>query len=121
MRMNVEVKWLDYVDELPSDFDGPCMLAMTSGIGEVGSDAADNFQVVVCNPAWVAQKLDEDGIFWPRGYLIVRTIEPDSVRHELQRLVDSLIKDGGWTVFAGRLNRWLLWEFEDYQQYQPRS
>ncbi|MDG1826646.1 MAG: hypothetical protein P8H62_10315, partial [Henriciella sp.] len=55
--IDAEVKWVDWVDDLPTDQSKPNMIAITAGIGSIGSEAADNFKVLVCNPEWVAQQV----------------------------------------------------------------
>jgi hypothetical protein len=117
--MKVEVKWVDHNDDLPLNPDDPCMLCMTAGIGEVGSEGADNFDVIVCNSAWIAAQVQKTEPFWARGHLIVHTIQVESVKRALQLLIDRTSTEGGWDKFAERLNRWLFWEFEDYREHSP--
>ena len=116
--INAEVKRIDWCDEYSESADEPAMLAMTAGIGEKGNDAADNFQIVVCNPAWVAERISERSCIWPRGMLIVEKIDPEHIRKSLQMLADSFQGSIDWTVFTERMNRYLLWEFEDYNDFQ---
>lgn len=113
-----EIKSLDFVDALPSSADESAMLAMTIGIGERGKEGRDNFQIVVCTPAWIAEKAKESNGLWPRGMLVVPTIEPEHVRAAVQALVSQFRQSKSWVQFAERLNRYLLWEFEDYNDYQ---
>lgn len=48
------VKWIGHTDTPPEpDQSDPFALAMTAGIGPKGIDMADNFQVIVCNAAWI--------------------------------------------------------------------
>ena len=116
--IEAEVKRIDWCDEYSDCTDKPAMLALTAGIGEKGSEAADNFQVIVCNPAWIAQRTKEEFGIWPRGMLIVQRIDPDHVHIVLQRLVDQFQGSNSWSQFTERMNRYLLWEYEDYNDYQ---
>jgi hypothetical protein len=112
------VKWVDYVDETPGDSGKPFMLAMTAGIGPRGDDSADNFQVVVCNVGWIGQQVRTNMAVWPRGFLIVERFELDHIKEVLQSLVQTFTKSDDWRVFAERLNRYLLWEYEDLDDFQ---
>ena len=112
-----EIKSLDFVDALPAATEQSAMLAMTVGIGERGKDGADNFQIVVCTPAWVAEQVENAKAFWPRGILVVRAIEPEYVRAAMQSLAQQFRNSKSWATFCERLNRYLLWEFEDYDEY----
>lgn len=109
-----EVKSLDWSDEFPPNDGTPAMLAMTATIGERGNDAADNFQLIVCNPAWIATQVPNGSGIWPRGMLIVETISPGHVRKTLETLVYQFRRSHSWPAFTERLSRYLLWEYEDY-------
>lgn len=109
---------VNYADPLPAADGAPAMLAVTLGIGERGAEARDNFQVIVCNPRWIAQQVARRGGLWPRGMLVVETIAPDYVRAAAQMLVDQFRRSADWAQFAERLNRYLLWEYEDYNDSQ---
>lgn len=112
------VKQIDYVDELPTAGNGPFMLAMNASIGPRDSNAADNFQFIICNGAWLSQTARLQGAFWPRSYLIVETFDESYIRQILQILVSQFSRSATWGQFGERLNRYLLWEFEDYNDDQ---
>lgn len=116
--INAEVKWIDWVDDLPTDQSEPNMIAITAAIGSVGSDAADNFQVVVCNPEWVKQQVVSNAGIWPRGLLIVEVIDTEHVKLTLNALSQQFSSSTSWPEFTERMNRYLLWEFEDMNDYQ---
>jgi len=116
--IDAEVKRIDWSDEYSDDVDTPAMLALTAGIGEKGQESADNFQVIACNPAWIANRISECSGFWPRGMLVVKKIDPTHIRIALQKLTDQFQGSNDWTQFTERMNRYLLWEFEDYNDYQ---
>ena len=48
----------------------------------------------------------------------LETIEPDRVKSAVQSLADNFDRSVNWVVFAERMNRFPLWEFEDYNDYQ---
>ncbi len=116
--IEAEVKWIDWYDEFAGSVDEPDMLSITAGVGERGSEGADNFQVEVCNLAWLAGRLDEKPGFWPRGMLIVRKINTKHVENALQKLVQQFNGSQTWPIFTERLNRYLHWEYEDMDDYQ---
>lgn len=115
-----EVKWIDWHDDFAGSVDKPDSLLITAGIGERGSEAADNFQVQVCNLAWLANWLEGKAGLWPRGMLIVEKINTKHVEKALQKLAEQFDKSQTWPVFAERLNRYLMWEFEDMDDYQGK-
>jgi hypothetical protein len=109
------VKFIDYLDDLPSPSTGPLMVAAQVGIGnELGTDV---FQVVICNAEWIAQQ-ETASAYWPRGCLIVRSFDHDHVRHILEALVTNFAGSTDDQTLAQRLNGYLLWEFEDFDDFQ---
>ena len=115
--LDTEVKSIDWVDAFPPNDGSPAMLAMTASIGERGDDAADNFQLIVCNAAWNATQVPNGSGLWPRGMLIGETITPGHVQKLLEALVFQFRRSHSWTDFTERLRRYLLWEYEDYDVY----
>ena len=113
-----EVKSIDWCDEYFEGVDGPALLALTATIGETGIDGGNDFQVIACNPLWIAKYIDEQGDFWPRGMLIVKKIDPQHIRLSIQSLANQFCQSESWDVFSERLNRYLLWEYEDYNDGQ---
>ena len=119
MTIEAVVKWIDHADPPPApDAVGPFMLAMTAGIGPRSEDSADNFQIVVCNAAWLGERAKAGSAYWPRGHLIVERFDEGHITDIVQNLVDVFARSKDWPSFAERLNRYLLWEFEDLDDFQ---
>ena len=118
MVIKPEVKGIDWSDDFSGSAETRELLAITAQIGERGSEAADNFQVVVCNLAWLAERLETEPGLWPRGMLIVEKINTKQVELALQKLVQQFDRSQTWPIFTERLNRYLQWEYEDMDDYQ---
>ncbi|KRS16758.1 Imm8 family immunity protein [Roseovarius indicus] len=115
--LDPEVKSIDWVDAFPPNDGSPAVLPVTASIGERGNDAADNFQLIVCNSAWIASQVPNGSGLWQRGMLIVETITPGHIQKTLEALVYQFRRSHSWTDFTERLSRYLLWEYEDYNVY----
>ena len=113
-----EVKWIDWTDEFTGTETEPDFLLVTAGIGEHGSEGADNFSVNVCNVAGLNTMLRGKSGLWPRGMLIVAKIELGHIEKALQNLANQFSGSRNCTIFTERLNRYLHWEFEDMDDYQ---
>jgi hypothetical protein len=89
---------------------------MQAEIGPVGEVGADTFDFVVCTPQGLARRFDSEGRpFWSRGTLVVERFAWQAVEAALHQRVHSV--DGGdWPAIAANLNRFLRWEFEDYER-----
>jgi hypothetical protein len=120
--MRAEVKrWmsLDLPDAkaLPEDPES-CCVSMQADIGPVGEDSADTFSFEVCTPSGLASRLDgEARPFWGRGTLVVGAFSWEAVDAALNQYVRSVSGDD-WAEVAEKLNRFMCWEFEDYQPYE---
>jgi hypothetical protein len=98
----------------PSD----CCVSMQADIGPVGEDSADTFSFEVCTPSGLASRLDGEGRpYWGRGTLIVHAFSWEAVDAALNQFVRS-VSGEDWAAVAEKLNRFMYWEFEDYQPYE---
>ncbi len=119
--IDAEVKTMDYVDPLPPAASASAALNITVGIGERGTEARDNFQLLVCTPSWLAEQIEKRGAVWPRGMLVVERLDMEYVRRAVQLLADQFRRSRDWVQFTERLNRYLRWEFEDYNDGQGEA
>ena len=114
--LNSEIKWIEWNDPAPQDDGSPAMASISVGIGEKNKDGADLLQLTVCDPDWIELQLSQQTEFWPRGTLVVQSLDINLVRHAIAELIKRHQSANTWDEFAERLNRYLLWEFEDYRQ-----
>jgi hypothetical protein len=92
--------------------------ADAADVGPVGEESADTFDFTVCTPRGLADRLaTDDGPFWARGLLIVPRLDWDQVEAALEQCVRSLSGEE-WGSVATKLNRFMNWEFEDYQDFE---
>ncbi len=80
-------------------------------IGAEGSDGADNFDLKVCSPSWLAQT--SWSFRWGRGLLIVAEYDFAAIEKEISAHVAACQGDT-WIDIAVKLSRTLMWEFDDY-------
>jgi hypothetical protein len=110
MRADVKRWWHAGGPEDPEH----CRVEMQAEIGPVGVKGGDTFNFEVCTPSALASRLDADGRpYWARGTLIVRSFARESVEAALNQYVRSVEGDD-WAELAAKLNRFMRWEFEDY-------
>jgi hypothetical protein len=113
-----EVKWISHSDEPPTNDGSPFMLAMSAGVGPRDEEGVDEFQFIVCNAAWLQARATMEPAVWPRGHLIIERFDTDHVKAVIQELANTFRRSADWAAFAERLNRYLLWEFEDIDDFQ---
>jgi hypothetical protein len=82
--------------------------------GPSAEDGEESFDVTVCTPSWLSEKLGPMDILIGRHFLIVH-------RYDYQRLEQFLIdycekcRADSWAEVAEQLGRLGKWEFEDYR------
>lgn len=113
-----EVKSIVWVDDFPWDNGDPETILVSATIGVMGEPGGDLFHVTVCNPAWISAQTKSASGMWPRGFLIVDSFCLKHIESNIQALADNFKRSSDWSVFAERMNRYLLWEYEDYNDYQ---
>ena len=90
---------------------------LNASIGPKGSPGAENFAFTVVTPRYL---LEHGGSRWGRGLLVVDEFSWSTVERMIQRLI-SHASAASWAEVAQKLNMELLWEFDNYTEYKPRS
>jgi hypothetical protein len=83
------------------------MVGPTNGPGE------ESLDVVVCTPAWLAERVRSSGPVIGRHHLIVNTYDFTAIKAALTYAVESE-EAPTWYELGERLARIGKWEFEDY-------
>ncbi len=112
------VKSMDWTDPIPEDWDKPAAITVYAEIGSRGGTGADVYKFLVCNPQWIAEQLQTKPGLWPRGYLIMNDFNAGYIERTIQALADQFRNSANVADFAERLNRFLVWEFQDMDDYQ---
>lgn len=89
---------------------------LSATIGPEDGPGEEIFQATVCSPAWLADHVlgkTDKGFVFLRHYLVVARWDADRV----EMLVSDLCSRASgrtWSEVAGKLSRYLAWEYEDY-------
>jgi hypothetical protein len=96
----------------PADYEcfGFLLQAM---FGTEGDEGEDSFDMIVCTPKWLEQKLAERVIFSGRHHLIVKEYSFITIRSFLEKYARRCSGET-WQEVAQKLSRVGRWEFEDY-------
>ena len=120
MRMQPELKYLSIshpdcdFDTFVADDPHHFMLAIDAAFGPKGVEGAEIFTIYVCTPSWVAKKVNEKIVYWPRHYLIVNCFDAITIRAFITEYANQCVGDN-WREIAFKLSRLGYWEFEDYK------
>jgi hypothetical protein len=82
--------------------------------GPSGEDGEESFDVVVCTPSWLQERLDLTAVIIGRHYLIVHRYDYQVLRTFLADYCEKCRGDS-WPEVAEQLGRLGKWEFEDYR------
>ncbi|MHB2020411.1 MAG: Imm8 family immunity protein [Candidatus Xenobia bacterium] len=122
--MKAELKSLGSIQldrgELPSDPED-CAIRMTAAVGELGDEAADNFDFTVVTPRSLARELSEGPHYLlGRHLVIVERFDWDLVEAAIRSVVERE-EAPTWEELAARIGRHGEWEYEDYQEASPSA
>jgi hypothetical protein len=104
-----------YVPDDPENF----AFLLQVMVGSAGADGEDSFDVIVCTPRWLSDRLLPTKIMLGRHHLLVK-------QYDNTRLLQFLIsfasgcRGATWEEVALRLGRLGKWEFEDYRELEDR-
>jgi hypothetical protein len=82
--------------------------------GPADGPGEESFDVMVCTPGWLAERVRSGGPLIGRHYLIVDTYDFATIETVLANAVESE-EAPTWNELGERLGRIGKWEFEDYQ------
>jgi hypothetical protein len=88
-----------------------CVVLVEVDIGPHDEPGADIFHLVVVTPAALARM---ELPLWGRGYLIVKRFSWQIVEEHIKKLLLG-IYGHSWNEISTKLNKTLLWEFDDYK------
>jgi hypothetical protein len=92
-----------------------CCVEVDAYIGPAGGEGEELFTFAVCTPAAIVRQLARDERpYWARATLIVKRDSPEAVEAVLNQFVRSL-SGANWDELGLKLNRFLHWEFENYE------
>ncbi|OWJ68256.1 Imm8 family immunity protein [Inquilinus limosus] len=114
----IEIKGVHWDPDPPAATESSVRATVTVEVGLRDKDGADIFHTYVCTPAWIQERVNAETVFWPRGHLIVQRLDLEHVTAVLQALAEQFAGSRDWDQFGERLNRYLCWEFKDYNDYQ---
>lgn len=104
---DVEVSW--WTPELHEDVYFP----VTVRVGEVGSEAGDNFEVMITTPEALRKHAPGD-VLSTRATLVLADYSPQLLRSTLERIVRRCSAHT-WSESVLKLQRYFRWEYEDYR------
>jgi hypothetical protein len=79
-----------------------------------GGEGAESFDIVVCNPKWIAEKIQKSGPLIGRHYLIVSDFNFAEIKNTILGFAEQC-EGSNWDEVAEKLSRLGHWEFEDYR------
>lgn len=101
----------DYQPDNPNYFSvGISML-----IGELGQDWAEIFYAQICSFDWFYDLKGQQKTFHTRDMIVVEHYDYQSIKNHLNRII-SMYDEENWQSLANQLNKYFIWEFDDYQE-----
>ena len=100
------------LDNPTMDQSGPFCVLVQAMFGPEGGEGEESFDILVCNPAWVAQRAAK-GVFSGRHHLVVLNLNAVAIRTFLIESAKAC-SAATWDEVAQKLARIGKWEFEDY-------
>ena len=98
-----------YLPNEPNNF----FLSVKLLVGDdYGSDAADLFDMNICTPKWLLENCS--GNLFPRGFLIMESYNLNILLDCINELLSEIEADN-WEVWAEKLNKFAIWEFDNYR------
>jgi hypothetical protein len=82
--------------------------------GPAGEAGEESFDVMVCTPNWLSDKLGSDGTLLGRHHLLINHYDYPSLERFIADYCSNC-RGETWSEVAEQLGRLGKWEFEDYR------
>ena len=84
-------------------------------VGPHGSPGEESFDLLICTPLWLADKIERHGPQIGRHHLIVATLNLPKAMDFLRERIEHRLSGDSWDELAEKIARIGYWEFEDYR------
>jgi hypothetical protein len=81
--------------------------------GPQGDDAGESFDVRVCTPSWIANRLEAVGPQFGSGLLLVARYDFAELERIVRRRFET-VEASDWSALGRKLSGLAHWEFEDH-------
>jgi hypothetical protein len=89
-------------------------------VGPNGAAGEESFDVEVCTPKWLSERLRKEAVVMGRHHLIVANYDWTRISAFIRKWVASC-EGGTWEQVALQVGRLGHWEFEDYREAKTRT
>lgn len=119
MKLKLEIRGMDSADVTPyawsPDSRDDVFFALSLEIGSAGVPGTNIFQVLVVTPEGLRGHAGDKSIVSDRACIVLSDfLSWKDLRTQLQTIVDKCA-EGNWADSVARLQRYFLWEYEDYR------
>lgn len=100
----------DYYPENPNDF----YINISMKIGIFGQEGLDYFYTNICSFDYLSKLKGQQKTFHQRDLIIMEKYDYQTIVAHLNRIV-AMYDENDWHTLANQLNKYFLWEFDDYR------
>src|SRR6266481_7436847 len=98
----------DLEKAVPNDPERFCVVVRVMA-GPRGSDGEESFDVKVCSPKWLEERVNKDGFVLGTHHLFVAEYDPAQIKRILTKLVERITGES-WKEVALKIARIGYWE-----------
>lgn len=84
-------------------------------LGPKGVKGEESFDITVCTPSWISEKLGDNEVLLGRHHLFLKEYNYQNIITFIQQYVSSCTGND-WNEVGLKLSRLGYWEFEDYKE-----
>lgn len=98
---------------VPESSDNFCAV-IRAMVGPRDSEGEESFDLKVCTPKWLDERVRRDGFVLGVHYVFVQSYDPTQIRTLLSKFIERCTGKS-WHEVAEKISRIAHWEFEDYK------
>jgi|SRR5689334_10316076 hypothetical protein len=100
----------DLEKHVPDDPERFCVFVVAM-VGPRTGEGEESFEIAVCSPKWLEQRIESDGFAIGMHHLFVADYNPAQIRKILTKLIERYSGDS-WEEVARKVGKIGRWEFD---------
>ncbi len=98
---------------VPKDSQKFCVIVRVM-VGPRGGEGEESFDINVCTPQWLAERIEREGFAFGTHRLFVPNYDPVQIKKLINKFIERY-SGKTWREVAVKISRIGRWEFEDYE------
>ena len=114
LKQIIEIENFDDLKHYQPDNPDYFTIDISMIIGEMAQDFGEIFYAQVCSFDWLSSLKGQQKTFHKRDLIVIERYDYQTIIDHINRII-AMYDEPSWDILANQLNKYFVWEFDDYQ------